>query len=119
MVTAREVSDRKATEQRLAASEARFRALVQSSSDVVAVVGDNGCFTYVSPAVSEMLGYRPEELEGTPAMALVAPEDIRASSRPPIRSSANPGGPPATSPPAASRRSCATARASSAPSTSR
>ncbi len=78
VVTAREVSDRKATEQRLAASEARFRALVQSSSDVVAVVGDNGCFTYVSPAVSEMLGYRPEELEGTPAMALVAPEDIRA-----------------------------------------
>jgi diguanylate cyclase (GGDEF)-like protein/PAS domain S-box-containing protein len=76
VITAREVSDRKATELRLAASEARFRALVQSSSDVVAVVGENGCFTYVSPAVLEMLGYAPEELEGTPAIALVAPEDV-------------------------------------------
>jgi diguanylate cyclase (GGDEF)-like protein/PAS domain S-box-containing protein len=76
VVTAREVSDRKATEQQLAASEARFRALVQSSSDVVAVVGENGCFTYISPAVSEMLGYAPEELEGSPAIALVAPEDV-------------------------------------------
>jgi diguanylate cyclase (GGDEF)-like protein/PAS domain S-box-containing protein len=76
VVTAREVSDRKATEQQLAASEARFRALVQSSSDVVAVVGENGCFTYISPAVSEMLGYSPEELTGSPAIALVAPEDV-------------------------------------------
>ncbi|MEZ5137600.1 MAG: EAL domain-containing protein [Acidimicrobiales bacterium] len=76
VVTAREVSDRKATELRLAESEARFRALVQSSSDVVAVVGETGCFTYVSPAVLEMLGYTVEELEGTPAMALVASEDV-------------------------------------------
>ena len=78
VITAREISDRKATEQQLAASEARFRALVQSSADVVAVVADNGCFSYVSPAVSEMLGYAPEELAGSPAIALVAPEDVGA-----------------------------------------
>jgi len=76
VVTAREISDRKATEQQLAQNEARFRALVQSSTDVVAVVADNGCFSYVSPAVLEMLGYSPDELEGTPAIALVAPEDV-------------------------------------------
>ena len=76
VITAREISDRKATEKQLAESEARFRALVQSSSDVVAVVADNGCFTYLSPAISEMLGYAPEELTGSPAIALVAPEDV-------------------------------------------
>jgi diguanylate cyclase (GGDEF)-like protein/PAS domain S-box-containing protein len=76
VVTAREISDRKATEQQLAESEARFRALVQSSSDVVAVVAEDGSFSYVSPAISEMLGYQPEELEGTSAIALVAPEDV-------------------------------------------
>ena len=76
VVTAREISDRKATEKQLAESEARFRALVQSSSDVVAVVADNGCFSYISPAVAEMLGYMPDELDGTPAIALVAPEDV-------------------------------------------
>ncbi|MGN6695231.1 MAG: putative bifunctional diguanylate cyclase/phosphodiesterase, partial [Aquihabitans sp.] len=76
VVTARGISDRKATEKQLAESEARFRALVQSSSDVVAVVLDNGCFSYISPAIAEMLGYTPEELDGTPAIALVAPEDV-------------------------------------------
>jgi diguanylate cyclase (GGDEF)-like protein/PAS domain S-box-containing protein len=76
VVTARGISDRKATEKQLAESEARFRALVQSSSDVVAVVAENGCFSYISPAISEMLGYAPEELDGTPAIALVAPEDV-------------------------------------------
>jgi diguanylate cyclase (GGDEF)-like protein/PAS domain S-box-containing protein len=78
VVTARGISDRKATEKQLAESEARFRALVQSSTDVVAVVADNGCFSYISPAVAEMLGYSPEELDGTPAIALVAPEDVDA-----------------------------------------
>jgi diguanylate cyclase (GGDEF)-like protein/PAS domain S-box-containing protein len=76
VVTAREISDRKATEQQLAASEARFRALVQSSSDVVAVIASDGRFTYLSPAVDEMLGYRPDELVGTRAIALVAPEEV-------------------------------------------
>ena len=76
VVTARGISDRKATEKQLAESEARFRALVQSSSDVVAVVAENGCFSYISPAIAEMLGYTPEELDGTPAIALVAPEDV-------------------------------------------
>ena len=76
VVTAREITDRKATEQQLASSEARFRALVQSSSDVVAVMADNGCFTYVSPAISEMLGYTPEELTGTPAVALLPPASV-------------------------------------------
>jgi diguanylate cyclase (GGDEF)-like protein/PAS domain S-box-containing protein len=76
VVTAREITDRKATEQRLAANEARFRALVQNSTDVVAVIDESGCFSYVSPAISEMLGYAPEDLVGSPALALIAPEDF-------------------------------------------
>ena len=71
VITAREITDRKATEQRLAASESRFRALVQNSTDVVAVVGRAGVYTYVSPAVTGILGVTPEELEGTKATALL------------------------------------------------
>ncbi|MCU1497291.1 MAG: diguanylate cyclase/phosphodiesterase with sensor(s) [Acidimicrobiales bacterium] len=76
VVNAREITDRKATEQRLAANEARFRALVQNSTDVVAVIDAMGRFGYVSPAVSEMLGFTPEELEGTQAVGLLAGEDF-------------------------------------------
>jgi len=95
VVTAREITDRKAAERQVAQSEARFRALVQSSSDAVAVVGLDGCFTYVSPAVTEILGFTPEELIGGSAMALLHPSDIGsfqtrypdfASGRPPTGS---------------------------------
>jgi PAS domain S-box-containing protein len=109
VLTAREISDRKATEQQLAASEARFRALVQSSSDVVAVIGENGCFTYMSPAVSQMLGHHPDDLVGT-----TCGPSSRATP-----SSATAGSRRAASPPDGWRRSCATATASCAPSTSR
>ena len=76
VVTAREISDRKATEQRLAESEAWFRALVHNSSDVVAVIDDDGRCTYVSPSIRDILGYEPEELVGRPALEMLAPEDV-------------------------------------------
>jgi diguanylate cyclase (GGDEF)-like protein/PAS domain S-box-containing protein len=75
VVNAREITDRKRAEQRLARSEARFRALVQNSSDVVAVVDSHGVFTYVSPAVTQVLGYRADDLVGTNVFDLVG-DDI-------------------------------------------
>ncbi len=74
VLNCREISDRKDAELRLFRSEARFRALVQNVSDVVAVIDDWGRFTYVSPAVTELLGYRPEQLLDTPAAAIIASE---------------------------------------------
>ena len=41
-------------------SEERFRALVQNSSDVVAIVGADGITSYVSPVVERILGHKPE-----------------------------------------------------------
>ncbi|HSL59725.1 MAG TPA: PAS domain-containing protein, partial [Acidimicrobiales bacterium] len=76
VITARDISDRKAAELRVARSEARFRALVQSSSDVVAVIDERGFFTYVSPAVAPLLGFRPDELVGTNVLRLLPPEEV-------------------------------------------
>jgi diguanylate cyclase (GGDEF)-like protein/PAS domain S-box-containing protein len=42
-------------------SEERFRALIQNSSDVVAIVGADGVTSYVSPVVERILGYKPEQ----------------------------------------------------------
>ena len=41
-------------------TEERFRALIQNSSDVVAIVGADGASRYVSPVVERVLGYTPE-----------------------------------------------------------
>ena len=76
VVNAREISDRKAAEQLLATSEARFRALVQHSSDVVAVVDRKGCFTFVSPAITRILGHEPEHLVGTKVADLLPHDEL-------------------------------------------
>lgn len=74
VINAREITDRRAAEQQLSQSEARFRSLVQNSSDVVAVLDDSGSFTYVSPAVTGMLGFRAEDLLGTSVFQLLPEE---------------------------------------------
>ena len=58
-------------------NEARFRALVQRSTDVVVVVNREGQLSYVSPAVTGMLGYAPEVLIGTDVLDRVHDEDRR------------------------------------------
>jgi len=45
-------------------SEARFRMLVESSSDLIWEVDARGTYTYVSPKIRELLGYTPEEVIG-------------------------------------------------------
>ena len=54
----------------------RFRALVQSSSDLVFVIDLASTLTYASPSCTKVLGYYPEALVGSEAQALVHEEDI-------------------------------------------
>jgi diguanylate cyclase (GGDEF)-like protein/PAS domain S-box-containing protein len=60
----------------LRASEQRFRALVQNSSDVFLILGRDGTVTYQSPAVERVLGYTPDERVGRSIFELTHPEDI-------------------------------------------
>ncbi len=57
-------------------SEARFRSLVQSSSDAIMVVGRNASIQYQTPSVQRMLGYAPGELSGTGLIDLVHEDDL-------------------------------------------
>lgn len=45
-------------------SKERFRNLVETTSDWVWEVDENGVYTYASPRVFDILGYRPEEVVG-------------------------------------------------------
>jgi len=56
-------------------SEAKFRALVESSMDIIWEENRQGEYTYVSPHVSVILGYEPEEMVGRPVADFMAPED--------------------------------------------
>ena len=70
---------------RLAASEERFRAMVENSMDAVALVDAKGVITYASPSTKRVLGYASEEYAGHAFSEFVHPDDLgpfRASIRP-------------------------------------
>ncbi|MGE0878502.1 MAG: putative bifunctional diguanylate cyclase/phosphodiesterase [Acidimicrobiia bacterium] len=78
VLTARDVTDRKHAEDRVVASEARFRSLVQHSSDLVVLLDADTNVHYVSPSIIPVLGYELGSVNDTPLFELVHPEDTPA-----------------------------------------
>ena len=62
-------------EAHLRRSEARFRALVQRSSDVVLILDESGAIRYVSPAIERIFGHAARTITGTPLGELLHPDD--------------------------------------------
>ncbi|MDB4898940.1 MAG: diguanylate cyclase [Gemmatimonadetes bacterium] len=58
------------------ASEARFRSLVQHSSDLIFLLDARGLITFASSSASRELGYEPEALVGEALATLVHPDDV-------------------------------------------
>ena len=56
-------------------NEARFRSLVQHSSDVIIVTRPNGTMRFVSPSANRVFGYDPSEMVGRPIATLLHPDD--------------------------------------------
>jgi diguanylate cyclase (GGDEF)-like protein/PAS domain S-box-containing protein len=60
----------------LAAKEANFRLLAEGSSDMVTRIGLDERIEYASPSSVRIIGWSPDQLVGTPALAGVNPEDL-------------------------------------------
>jgi diguanylate cyclase (GGDEF)-like protein/PAS domain S-box-containing protein len=60
----------------LADKEAHFRLVAEGSSDMVTRIGLDERIEYASPSSVRIVGWRPEQLVGTPALAGVNPEDL-------------------------------------------
>jgi PAS domain S-box-containing protein len=67
-----------ATESRkaLKRSEERFRALIQHSADAIQLISAEGNILYSSDSVERVLGYKPEEIQGTGPAAYLHPDDL-------------------------------------------
>ena len=73
-----EIKAKQKIERSLRESEERFRSLVETSSDWVWEIDENAVYSYVSPKVTELLGYQPEEVIGkTPFDLMPEPEAER------------------------------------------
>ncbi|WP_082821002.1 putative bifunctional diguanylate cyclase/phosphodiesterase [Gemmatimonas phototrophica] len=62
-------------------NEARFRALVQHSSDVIMIVDPDGTIRYASPSMATVFGHTPSALVGTNLLVLLHDEDYVVGSR--------------------------------------
>ena len=68
------IAGRRKLEAELRQSEENYRILAEHSWDIILRTGLDGLIQYISPSVSELLGWSPEELTGKPIRDLVHPE---------------------------------------------
>lgn len=81
LVLVRRVAAVRADVVTLATSEARFRALVQNSSDVILIADADTTIRYASPAADAVLGIGADELRGRRIIDLTHPDDAAIAHR--------------------------------------
>ncbi|PZQ65760.1 MAG: hypothetical protein DI570_00460 [Phenylobacterium zucineum] len=72
----RDITARKAMEDELADSEARYRVIAEHLTDVVSRANLSGEVVYISPSVTPVLGYTVEEVTGSSMIVNVHPDDV-------------------------------------------
>ncbi len=73
-----DITARRRAERAVRESEARYRMLADSTSDVITQLDLHLVRQYASPACRAMLGYEPEEMVGLVPSATIHPEDAAA-----------------------------------------
>ena len=59
-----------------ALKSARFRSLIDNAWDIIVVAEVDFRLAYITPSSERVLGYGPDELQGSPMTALVHPDDV-------------------------------------------
>ena len=75
----RDVTESVRARQEIERSEARYRLLTDHANDIITIFDLDGYIDYLSPAVSKVLGYAPEDLVGTPVRDIIHPDDYEAT----------------------------------------
>ena len=72
-------------------AEPRFRKLVATSPDLIAIIGDGGVLTYANPTGEEMFGYPETDYLGRSALDVVHPDDHHRAAEALLRDLTEPG----------------------------
>jgi len=73
-----DVTETVRAEERLKESEALFRMMSETATDIIARYKPDGTFLYLSPSVETILGYRPEQMVGHRCTEFIPAEDVAA-----------------------------------------
>ncbi|MGM0611617.1 MAG: sensor domain-containing diguanylate cyclase [Thermodesulfobacteriota bacterium] len=71
---ARDITEKKRTEEALRESETRLRGIMESTPDAIIMMDHGGAISFWNPAAEEILGYRAKEAIGQNLHELLAPE---------------------------------------------
>lgn len=72
-----DVTERRLAEEALQRSEEYFRALIENTSDIVAVLDRHGFLLYTGPSVERILGYKQDEVSGQSIFEFIHPDDVQ------------------------------------------
>ncbi|MBN2541992.1 PAS domain S-box protein [bacterium] len=72
-----DISERQRAEQALKDSERKYRQLVENIDEVIYTLNDKGILTYISPAITPVCGYEPNEVIGNPYLDYIHVDDIK------------------------------------------
>ncbi|MDD1684359.1 MAG: PAS domain S-box protein, partial [Methanoregula sp.] len=76
VVSVIDITDRKLTEEQLRQREQQYRFIADNSLDIITRMTPECICTYVSPAVTPLLGYREMDVVGIFVLSLVHPDDL-------------------------------------------
>jgi len=71
----RDVTGERQARQALAASEERFRTLIENSADAICLFDAQGAIQYANPSTRRILDYDPQSLVGVVGWTLIHPDD--------------------------------------------
>jgi two-component system, sensor histidine kinase and response regulator len=74
VVTFTDISDRRRADEKLRASEARYRELVESADDIIYRTDARGRFMYANPVALRVIGYPESDLVGRHYLEMVRPD---------------------------------------------
>jgi PAS domain S-box-containing protein len=76
---ARDVTDSEEANRALRWSEDHFRSIIENVSDFISIIETTGVIGYSSPSVHALLGWKPDEIVGTPFIDLVHAEEAASA----------------------------------------
>ena len=76
---ARDITETKRTETALSRETEERQRIFESSLDLILVTDGMGNFIQVSPSVTKILGYRPEDMVGCSAVDFIHPDDLEST----------------------------------------
>jgi len=87
-----DVTDQHLAQERVRAAEARFRALIEKSTDMVLILDDRGVVQFWSPSATEALGWTQPEIVGRGLAEFLHPEEVEKVGAELAQLRATPGG---------------------------